>query len=193
MPRKYELRQRAERQDQTRQRIVNATIALHTTVGPARTSVSAIAQRAGVQRHTVYHHFPDAQSLGLACSGQFMGEHPLPDPGPWRNIADAEQRLRRGLTELYSYYESHANELAPIVRDAEDDALTREMLELRIAPQLANIRRVLAEPIRTRGARQARKDAMLDLMMTIQSWRQLAASMSRPQAVEAAVRGILNQ
>ena len=70
MARTYRLKRRAERQDETRHRIVEAAVALHTTVGPARTTVSAIAERAGVQRHTFYRHFPDERSLGLACSGR---------------------------------------------------------------------------------------------------------------------------
>src|ERR1700704_615036 len=102
--RKYELRKRAERQEETRRRIVEAAIELHGTVGPARTSVSAIAARAGVQRHTYYRHFPDERSLGLACSGLYMERNPLPDPAPWRAIRDPEKRLRRCLGDLYAYY-----------------------------------------------------------------------------------------
>ena len=83
-PRTYQLKRRAERQDQTRQRIVDAAIALHTTVGPAWTTVSAIAERAGVQRHTVYSHFPDERALGLACSGCYVERSPLPDASTWR-------------------------------------------------------------------------------------------------------------
>src|SRR5207245_1006322 len=121
---KYVLKRRAEQQAATRQRIVKAAVALHTTLGPARTTVSAVAEGAGVQRHTVYRHFPDERSLGLACSGAFLQEHPLPDPAPWRTTIDAERRLRRGLEELYGYYARHAHALAPILRDAEADALT---------------------------------------------------------------------
>ena len=88
--RKYELKKRAERQDGTRQRIVEAAVRLHTTVGPARTSISAIAEEAGVERHTVYRHFPDDRSLFLACSGQYAADHPLPDPAGWTAIADPE-------------------------------------------------------------------------------------------------------
>ena len=107
MRRTYELKRRAERQDQTRQRIVDAAIALHTTVGPARTTISAIAERAGVQRHTVYSHFPDERTLGLACSGCHVERNPLPDVTVWRGIDDPEGRLRLGLTELYAYYAQH--------------------------------------------------------------------------------------
>ncbi|HEY6582806.1 MAG TPA: helix-turn-helix domain-containing protein, partial [Rubrobacter sp.] len=65
---KYELKRRAERQEETRLRITRATLELHETVGPALTTRSAIAERAGVGRPTVYSHFPDDLSLGIACS-----------------------------------------------------------------------------------------------------------------------------
>src|SRR3954452_12985814 len=119
MARKYELKKRAERQDETRIRIVEAAIDLHTTIGPVRTSVSAIAERAGVQRHTYYRYFPDERSLGLACSGLYAQRNPLPDPGPWREIRDPGERLRRGLEELYEYYERNEPMLSNITRDAE--------------------------------------------------------------------------
>ena len=103
MGRKYELKRRATTQARTRQRIVEAAVALHTTIGPVRTTVSGIAERAGVQRHTVYNHFPDEQSLGLACSGLFVEQYPLPDPTQWLRIADGEQRLRHSASEMQTF------------------------------------------------------------------------------------------
>ena len=96
MARKYELKARAERQEETRRRIVEAAIDLHRTLGPAHTSFSAIAERAGVQRHTLYRHFPDERAMGLACSGLYSERNPLPDPAPWWQIEDPEARLRAG-------------------------------------------------------------------------------------------------
>jgi AcrR family transcriptional regulator len=191
--RKYELKRRAERQDQTRQRIVDAAIALHTTVGPSRTTVSAIAGRAGVQRHTVYSHFPDERALGLACSGCYVERYPLPDASTWRTIADPERRLRRGLTELYAYYAHHGEELGPILRDAESHALTRELIDLRIRPALDLIRDVLAEPFPGRAARRRRLLATLELFLHLDTWRILARAMSAVEGVEAAVRAIRAQ
>jgi AcrR family transcriptional regulator len=101
---KYELKKRAERQEETRLRIARATLELHEIVGPALTTRSAIAERAGVSRHTVYAHFPDDLSLGLACSTLGLTENPLPDIGPWEEIADPERRLRTALKELYGYF-----------------------------------------------------------------------------------------
>src|SRR2546429_5805679 len=105
MPRSYRLKKRAERQEETRGRIVEAAVALHSTVGPGRTTVSAIAEKAGVERHTYYRHFPVERDLFSACTGLYMERNPLPDPAAWRTVADPLRRLRRGLTEMYSYYE----------------------------------------------------------------------------------------
>ena len=193
MARKYELKKRAQRQDETRQRIVDATVRLHTTVGPARTSISAIAASAGVERHTVYRHFPDERSLFLACSGQYAADHPLPDPAGWTACTEPEERLRRGLGELYAYYETCGGELAPIVRDLAVHPPTREVLALRMAPVMARIRETLSQPFRARGAARARLEAMLDLVLDVRSYQVLACGASPEERVEAAVRAVLAQ
>src|SRR6267378_1925698 len=106
MPRKYELKQRAESLSETRARIVSATVELHDSVGPAQTTISAIAQRAGVQRLTVYRHFPDERSLFEACSAHWAAQNPAPDPSTWVAVDDPEERLRIALTEIYAFYRS---------------------------------------------------------------------------------------
>src|SRR5512134_3492705 len=105
MSRTYTLRKRAEQQAETRRRIVEAAIDLHSSVGPALTTFSMIAERAGVQRHTLYAHFPDERDLYLACSGLTMERDPLPNAEPWRAIADHRQRLRAGLLAIHGWYE----------------------------------------------------------------------------------------
>src|ERR1700751_3584674 len=97
MGRQYELKRRAERQDQTRQRIVDATIELHKSIGAAQTTISAIAKRAGVARGPVSRHSPDEGTLFAACSGPFFSQHPFPDIERWRQIRDPRDRLREGL------------------------------------------------------------------------------------------------
>src|SRR5499433_3192465 len=97
MTRTYTLRKRAEQQAETRQRIVEAAIDLHGSVGPSATTFSMVAERAGVQRHTLYAHFPDERSLLMACSALALERDPLPDPKPWQNIKDRHERLRVGL------------------------------------------------------------------------------------------------
>jgi AcrR family transcriptional regulator len=182
------LKARAERQDETRQRIVDATIALHTTVGPARTTISAIAERAGVQRHTVYSHFPDERALGLACSGCHLERNPLPDASEWRAITAPAERLRRGFEEVYAYYAQNGEGLAPILRDAESDPFTRQILDLRFRPAFEGMRDALAEPFHARGARRTRLLATLDLFLHLHTWLSLARGVTMAEAVEIAVR-----
>ena len=116
---KYQLKKRAERQEETRLRIARATLELHETVGPALTTRSAIADRAGVGRPTVYSHFPDDLSLGKACSSLDLSENPLPNPGQWDKIADPERRLRVALAELYGYFRRRERLWTNILRDLE--------------------------------------------------------------------------
>ena len=106
MNRKYEQKERARRQAHTRQRIVEAAVGLHTSVGPAQTTISGIAKRAGVERHTVYAHFPDDRALFRACSEHWAARHPLPDLETLAEICDPVRRLRWALGEVYSWYES---------------------------------------------------------------------------------------
>jgi AcrR family transcriptional regulator len=114
---RYELKKRAERQEETRLRIARATLELHEILGPALTTRSAIAEKAGVTRPTVYSHFPDDLSLGKACSSLEMSDNPLPDPRPWQEIADPERRLRVALGELYAYFRRRERLWTNILRD----------------------------------------------------------------------------
>lgn len=131
---KYELKRRAERREETRARIARATLELHETVGPSLTTISAIAERAGVGRPTVYNHFPDELSLFNACSSLDLSENPLPDPGPWAAISDPEERLRSALTELYAYFRRREGLWTNITRDEEmprmkDNPAAHEVME----------------------------------------------------------------
>jgi len=110
--RKYELRSRAERMQETRRRIVEATVELHSTVGPARTTIAEVAGRAGVGRPTVYSHFPDERSLFQACSSYVLATDPPPDSSRWRRIPDPEIRVGTALAEVYSYYARNGTLLA---------------------------------------------------------------------------------
>ena len=165
---------RAEYQAETRRRIVEATVDLHTEVGPSRTSISAIADRAGVQRHTVYAHFPTPRELFLACSGLTLERDPLPGADTLRRIANPEQRLRRGLTELYAWYGRNAELANSVMRDAEVDPLTRDIVRLRMTPRFDALHAVLAQgfqPGRTR-------DAALGLALSFHTWRSLTQSVA---------------
>ena len=143
MPRTYELKRRAERQEETRQRIVDATVALHREVGPARTTISAIAERAGVERLTVYRHFPDEAPLFAACGARFQELRPIPDPTPWTAIADPVARLRAALGELYAYYRAEEPMLANVARDAPLLPTLQALLDDAYTPYWARVREVL--------------------------------------------------
>jgi len=111
------MRKRAQQVDETRQRIVEAAAELHTTVGPANTTVSALAEVAGVTRLTVYRHFPDEDELFNACRRHWIVRHPRPDPDVWRTLAPLEERARTALAGLYAWYGAHGEALYPIHRD----------------------------------------------------------------------------
>jgi AcrR family transcriptional regulator len=114
----YRKRRRAEQEAHTRLKITEATVKLHRTVGPARTTITDVAAEAGVQRATVYRHFPDLDSLFLSCSAHWMSLNPPPDPTAWSGIADQDARLRHALTELYTWYVWAEPMLTNVFRDA---------------------------------------------------------------------------
>ena len=175
--RKYELKRRAERQAETRRRIVEAAIELHRAKGPARTTISDIARLAGVERHTFYRHFPDERAIGLACSGLYMELNPPPAAEPWRAVLDPEARLQRGLGELYDFYERAEDMLSRVLRDAEIHPLTREMFDLRAGGSMAAVREALAELLPP----DKRVAAVLDLALDFHAWRRLRDSGLSPR------------
>jgi len=115
--RPYRMSRRADLVDQTRQRITAAAAHLHTTVGPANTSIAAIAEEAGVTRLTVYRHFADLDVLFAACRAHWRAQNPPPDARAWPETPGLEARARRALTQIYAWYREHAKELFPIYRD----------------------------------------------------------------------------
>ena len=172
--RKYELKRRAERLEQTRLRITEATVALHRTVGPAATQITEIARRAGVQRVTVYNHFPDEASLFAACSAHWRALHPAPDPAAWLAIEGAAERLRLGLRELYAWYRETEPMTANILRDAETVPAMRPIVEQGLGGYLESVRRILTEPIRVRGRRRERVATAARAATDFHLWRVLA-------------------
>ena len=187
--RTYTLKRRAESQAETRQRIVEAAIALHTEIGPAATTISMLAERAGVQRHTVYAHFPDDRSISLACSGLHYERDPFPDATPWRAIEDRRERLRTGLGALYVWYARNAQLVGSVVRDAEHHALTQEITTLRVAPVMGTYREVLGEGL------SEKQRAMLPLAFSFYTWRSLArdGGLTQEAAAETMAQAILAQ
>src|SRR4028119_1572032 len=129
MPRKYEMKRRAELMQETRRRIAEAAVELHKTVGPARTTVSAIAEKAGVQRHTYYAHFPELKDLYQACMGHYVERNPVPEPSSWADIANAEERLKVALSEIYAYYSGNEAMESNVLRDAALDPIVQELID----------------------------------------------------------------
>ncbi|MCB1434252.1 MAG: TetR/AcrR family transcriptional regulator, partial [Alphaproteobacteria bacterium] len=103
MARKYTQKKRAEKQEETRARIAEAALDLHKSLGPNQTSISMVAEKAGVQRHTLYSHFPDERSLLMACSALHLDEDQPPDADGWKEIADRAERLKLALADIYSW------------------------------------------------------------------------------------------
>jgi AcrR family transcriptional regulator len=185
--RPYRLGKRADQQAETRRRIVEAAVELHGTLGPAHTSLSQIAERAGVQRHTLYAHFPDERSVALACSALFIERNPLPGIAPWREMA-AKPRLKAGLAALYDWYRRTEGINACVLRDAEHHEITREVAALRVGPPMAEYREALGDGL------TPDQQSMLGLMMSFYSWRSLARDegLDAAAAVALAVRAIVS-
>ena len=179
--RPYRMKARADRQAATRQRIVEAAVELHTTLGPARTSISAIAERAGVQRHTVYAHFPDEPALFGACSGHWSELHPFPAPERWQSIEDPVRRLRRALRDVYDWYAGVEDDVALFRRDEHVYPPFREERERSLRSLAAS----LAAPL---GRRRLVK-AAVGHALEFETWRSLVRSqgLSNAEAADAMV------
>jgi AcrR family transcriptional regulator len=171
--RKYELKQRAEKLEATRRAITEATVELHRTVGPAATQISEIARRAGVQRATVYSHFPDEASLFAACSSHWRTLHPAPDPSAWLREAEPGGRLRLGLRELYAWYRETEPMMSNILRDVELVPAMRPLLEGGLGAYLESVRGILTDPFRRCGRRADRVDAAARAATDFHLWRAL--------------------
>lgn len=183
--RRYRLRKRADAVEATRRRITEAAMDLHGTLGPARTTLTAVAERAGVQRQTVYRHFADEEELLAACSEHFAARHPRPDTARWRAISDPAERLSVALDELYAWYEITGSMWTTVLRD--------ETLVAALGPALEPLRAYLEDAARTlaagwgaRGGRRAVLLAAARHAVDFQTWRSLAAdgNLSRASVVE---------
>src|SRR5262245_4848874 len=182
--RKYELKKRAEDMAGTHRRITEAAIELHGSVGPARTTMSAVAERAGVERRTLYRHFPTEADLFHACSAHYFAAHPWPDPAAWRAVRDPGERLERALGELYAYYELTQPMVGNVLRDAEFDELARDA----VAPLHAYLDQAAEILLAGRGARGRRRRRLagaLRHVLAFSTWKSLAANgIERSDAVE---------
>jgi AcrR family transcriptional regulator len=183
--RTYRLGRRAQKQALTRQRIVEAAVELHGSVGPARTSIAQIAERAGVQRHTFYAHFPDERSLVQACSGLALERDPLPAVEAWLDIAPGRDRIRHGLQQIYSWYARNEQLTAAVLRDAEVHELTREIVQSRMLPTFSRALELLGE-----GLEQSSL-ALLGVALDFACWRVLSRSCDSAAAASLMSTAIL--
>jgi AcrR family transcriptional regulator len=170
--RRYQKRARAAQERETRQRIVDAALELHGTLGPARTTISAIAERAGVRRATVYSHFPDERSLFMGCSGAWREQHPVPDPAGWAGIADPAARLDAALDAVYGWYEGAEPMLTAVLRDIDTMPIVAELQAGRLA-YIAAVEDGLAAGWGVRGKAAERLRATLGIALDFYTWRTL--------------------
>jgi AcrR family transcriptional regulator len=186
MARPYTLKRRAESQAETRQRIVDAAVGLHGEIGPALTSLSAVAERAGVQRNTLYAHFPDERSLLLACSAASLERDPLPDAKEWRGIKDPKARLATGLAAIYGWYARNEQLAGCVLRDASFHPLVQEIVALRYGPHMAEFESVLGVGL------SAPRRAVLRVALGFHAWRSLVrdSGLSPAAAVNAMVSAV---
>lgn len=184
--RRYTMKRRAAQQAETRCRIAQAALELHSTVGPALTTVTMIADRAGVQRHTFYSHFPDERSLFRACSALSLERDPLPDASSWYAIEHAEDRRRQGLDAIYGWYDRNDSLTGCVLRDAQYHAMTRETADISFGPSFASYEEVLGKGL---GRPQR---AALKLAISYFTWRTLVrdGELEQRLAVEIMLRAI---
>jgi AcrR family transcriptional regulator len=170
--RPYKMKRRAELEAQTRQRITESAVELHGTLGPARTSMKAVAERAGVPRSTVYRHFPDEEALFGACSAHWAAENPPPDVSLWEEIDDSDRRLRVALGELYAYYRRAGGMLDKLLRDEATVPVVAKLF----APYhqfMAALTEILMRGRGLRGKARDRVRAAIGHAVSFRTWQQL--------------------
>jgi AcrR family transcriptional regulator len=171
--RPYQMKRRAELEEQTRRRITESAVTLHTDLlGPARTTMSAIAEHAGVRRSTVYRHFPDEEALFAACSSHWAGTNPSPDPGGWTAIANPATRTETALHELYAYYRGTQRAYENLLRDEELVPAVKRLMT-GYHEYLLAVEDVLIAGRGLRGRAARRTRAAIGLALAFPTWRTL--------------------
>lgn len=183
--RPYRKKRRAELEAETRRRITESAVDLHGTVGPARTSMSAVAEHAGIRRSTLYRHFPDEAALFEACSAHWSAANPPPDLSGWAAIDDPQQRMRFALEELYGYWRRTERMMGNLIRDEATNASVKRTFRAFHAYMDA-ARDALMEGWDARGRRRARLRAAVGHALAFSTWRSLVREqgLEDAQAVE---------
>jgi AcrR family transcriptional regulator len=170
--RPYRKQRRAELEQGTRRRITESAAELHGTLGPSRTSLSAVAAHAGVRRSTLYRHFPDEAALFAACTEHWMTNNPLPDLAGWAAIDDPDRRLRIALQELYAHYARTERMMENILRDEETVPIVKQMFK-GFRDYIGAAHRVLMAGRRSRGPARQRVSAAIGHALAFSTWRSL--------------------
>ena len=184
--RTYKKRVRAEQEEATRERITEAAVKLHGSIGPARTTVSGVAEEAGVQRATVYRHFPDEVALFAACTAHYWARNPLPDIESWKEIRDRGERLRHGIADFYEFYSQNEPMLEKTGRDA-------HLVPAMDAPRQAIFAfldaaaGILMKGRPERGAARRRTAAAVSHALLFATWQSLVRAQGLSNAEAAAV------
>jgi AcrR family transcriptional regulator len=183
--RKYEKKQRAEAEAQTRQRITESAVELHGTLGPAQTTMSAVAERAGVRRSTLYRHFPDERALFGACSAHWAENNPPPDIGRWAEVEDPGERFDAALAELYAFYRQTEGMLDRLLRDAPTVPVVDELMGA-LRAFLGEAVKILMHGRGLRGNAAKRTRAAIGHSLAFRTWQDLteAQGLDDDQAVQ---------
>jgi AcrR family transcriptional regulator len=188
--RSYRMQRRAASQEQTRLRITESAVQLHGSVGPSRTSISAVAAHAGVRRSTVYRHFPDEAALFDACTAHWSAANPPPDLDAWSKIDDPDARLGVALDELYGFYRQTEHMLENLFRDEMTVALVQERFAA-FRGYLGEARDALMAGRGLRGAARRRAQAALGHAIAFSTWKSLVREQGLDDAEAAVLAGAL--
>jgi AcrR family transcriptional regulator len=170
--RTYRMTKRAEQEASTRLRITESAVELHGSIGPSRTSMSAVAAHAGVRRSTLYRHFPDEAALFMACTSHYMQAHPIPDPSAWAAIADPRVRLETALSELYAYYGRTERMMRNLLRDEQTVPAVAERFGF-YHQYLVAVGDILLTGRRVRGRARDRTRAAVGHALAFGTWSSL--------------------
>jgi len=184
--RKYEKKRRAEAEAQTRLRITESAVELHGTLGPAQTTMSAVAEHAGVRRSTLYRHFPDERALFGACSAHWAEENPPPDISRWEQIADPDERLALALEQMYAYYRGTGGMIDKLLRDEGAVPVVAEKFAV-YHQFLAIATEILARGRGLRGNAAKRARAAIGHALAFRTWQDLTEAQGLTDSEAVAV------
>jgi AcrR family transcriptional regulator len=187
--RPYRKQRRAELEQETHQRIVDSAVELHGTLGPSRTSLSAVAAHAGVRRSTLYRHFTDEAALFAACTAHWMANNPVPDLARWAEIADPDERLSVALAELYPHYRRTEQMMSNILRDEQTMPIVAQLFA-GFRGYIAAAHETVMIGRRARGAARGRLLAATGHALAFTTWHSLARDqgLDDAQAADLMVR-----